>query len=194
MGQSIYREAWLHKAIKALTPMFAEKGINLPPKVQVSCGFPGGGSARKRIGECWNTNAAGDGVNHIFISPRLEQPVIVLATLIHELIHAADNCENGHKAPFKSMAVAMGLEGKMTATVPGDELIETLKGVAEKLGDYPHKALSADVAGKKQTTRMLKAVCIAGGSDYKVRLTRKMVDEYGFPKCPCHDETMEFGE
>lgn len=187
MGTSIYREAWLQKAVKAFGPMFAEVGVNLPPKVQVSVGFPGGGSARTRIGECWHANAAGDKVPHIFISPMLHEPVIVLATLAHELVHAQGAM--GHGADFRNVAVGIGLEGKMTATVPGDALIERLKKMADALGEYPHKGLTLSDR-KKQSTRMLKVECVEG-SGYKVRLTRTWLDEYGAPFCPCHHETME---
>ncbi len=190
MGTSIYREAWLQKAVKALGPLFAEAGVTLPPKVQVSVGFPGGGSARKRIGECWNTASAEDGVNQIFISPRLDHPVIVLATLAHELIHAADNNQSGHKGAFRKAALSIGLEGPMTATVPGDDLIEKLKVVSDKLGEYPHRAITM-AGAPKQSTRMLKLAC-ADGSGYIVRMTRKWLEdaEYGEPFCPCHGERM----
>lgn len=189
MGQSIYREAWLQKAVKALGPMFAAQGINLPPKVQVSVGFPGGGSARKRIGECWNTASAGDGVNHIFVSPRLDHPVIVLATLAHELIHAVDNCKSGHSGAFRKMAVSIGLEGKMIATVPGDAMIAQLTEIADRLGEYPHKAITL-TAGPKQGTRMLKFYCEECG--YTGRTTAKWLDFYGAPLCPCNGQQMTF--
>ena len=41
------------------------------------------------------------------------------------------------------MALAIGLEGKMTATTPGPELAERLNALIAKLGPYPHAKLNA---------------------------------------------------
>lgn len=78
----------------------------------------------------------------------------------------------------------------MTATVAGEDLKARLDEICEDLGDYPHAALNPNVR-KKQTTRMLKVECKETG--YKARLTAKWLDEYGAPKCPCHDQVMEIG-
>jgi hypothetical protein len=192
------REAWLLAAVDALAPLFVEKaGVRLP-KVRVSVGWPGGrGKKNSVIGQCWNTNAAEDKVSQIFISPVLNDVPTVLATLVHELVHAADDCESGHKGKFVQIAKAVGLEGPWTATKAGEDLAAHLGELHSKvLGAYPHAAL-ANVDGadgpKKQGTRMLKVVC--GESDpegevYTVRMTRKWLDTYGTPKCPCHDAPM----
>lgn len=183
------REAWLGAAIEILRPMFADAaGVELPADIAVSCGWPGGKSVRKVIGQCWPTKS-GDGIPHLFISPTLAEPVEVLATLVHELVHAWDDCENGHKAPFGRVARALGLEGKLTATHAGERLHEQLAIVADTLGPYPHKRISVNAAGtvKKQTTRMLKVECPACG--YVVRTTAKWL-ELGTPTCVC-GESME---
>lgn len=184
------REEWLTAAVSALTPLFTEVGRDLPA-VRVSVGWPGGrGKKNAVIGQCWPTGLAADGVAQLFISPVLDEPVKVLATLTHELVHAVDNCENGHKAAFGRIARALGLEGKLTATTAGADLTEKLTAVAATLGDYPHAALSTlALAQKKQSTRMLKVEC-AHGSGYIVRMTRKWLDEVGAPSCPCHSEEM----
>jgi hypothetical protein len=67
----------------------------------------------------------------------------VLATLVHEVVHAVDRNENGHGAPFKKIATKVGLVGKMTATTAGEELEQKIEGWVKKLGDYPHAKLSA---------------------------------------------------
>lgn len=179
------REAWLEAAVEALRPLFVQlAGVEMPEAVRVSCGFPGGGSARKRIGECWPTKAS-DGAAQMFISPLLADPVKVLATLAHEMIHAWDDCEHGHKAPFARVARAIGLEGKMTATVAGEELQAILADVAAELGPYPHAALKLSEKIKNQTTRMLKVECPACG--YVCRTTAKWL-EVGTPTCPCGEQ------
>lgn len=182
------REAWLIAAVDALRPMFLDDArVELPETLAVSVGWPGGKSVRKVIGQCWPTTS-GDGVPHLYISPTLADPVEVLAVLAHELIHAYDDCKNGHKAAFARVARAIGLTGKMTATVASEPLRVRLAAVAADLGPYPHKRVTLDVAAvKKQGTRMLKVECPACG--YTLRTTAKWL-EVGVPTCCC-GESME---
>lgn len=187
------REEWLVAAVRAVTPLFEEAGEKVP-NVRVSVGWPGGrGKKNSVIGQCWAGAAASDGVAQVFVSPTLADADQVLAVLVHELIHAIDECQSGHKGRFVKIAKAVGLVGPWTATTAGDDLAKHLGEILSKtLGAYPHAAL-ANVDGadgpKKQGTRMLKVEC-EQGSGYVVRMTRKWLDEYGAPKCPCHDEQM----
>lgn len=184
------REEWLVAATAALAPLFEELGETLPT-VRVSVGWPGG-SGRKNsvIGQCWKTTASSDKVAQLFISPVLDDAARVLDVLAHELIHAIDDNESGHKGRFAKIAKALGLTGKMTATVAGDELKAKLDAIAADLGAYPHAAIvPADSGVKKQSTRMMKVEC-SEGSGYKVRMTRQWLAEYGAPSCPCHGEVM----
>jgi hypothetical protein len=185
------REAWLTSAVAALSPSFAAIGAPLPP-VRVSVGWPGG-SSRKRanvIGQCWAPGAASDGVQQIYVSPAIDDSAVVLSTLVHELVHAADNCEHGHRGRFAKVAKQLGLEGPMPATHAGDKLAASLKTLSTKLGAYPHAALvtTAKSSAPKQTTRMIKVECPTSG--YVVRTTRKWLDEFGTPLCPCHKHRM----
>lgn len=188
------REEWLVAGVEALRPIFAQEGAEIP-LVQVSVGWPGGrGRKNSVIGQCWHPEAATDKAAHIFISPILDDPARVLDVLAHELVHAVDVNASGHKGAFARLAKAIGLEGKMTATVAGAGLAECLKRIVEEdLGDYPHGALVNPGDGadgpKKQGTRMIKAEC-ESGSGYKVRMTRQWIDEVGLPICPCHNEPM----
>ncbi|CCQ44630.1 putative uncharacterized protein [Pseudarthrobacter siccitolerans] len=186
------REEWLVAAVAALTPLFEELGEKVPT-VRVSVGWPGGnGRKNSVIGQCWATGASADKVAQLFISPVLDDAVRVLDVLTHELVHAVDDCQSGHKGRFAKIAKALGLEGKMTATVAGDDLKAKLEEIVEELGEYPHAAL-ANAQGadgpKKQTTRMMKVEC-AEGSGYKARMTRQWLEEFGAPICPCHEERM----
>ena len=79
----------------------------------------------------------------------------------------------------------IGLEGKPTATHAGTELVETLKKVSAKVGEFPHAAIDPKTQGKKQTTRLIKAECPECG--YVVRVTNKWL-EVGYPVCPDGDE------
>lgn len=179
------REAWLEAAIDALRPMLEENGSPVPADVRVSCGFPGGKSVHKVIGQCW-ASRANDGVSQLFVSPLLHDPVEILAVLIHEAIHAWNDCKDGHKGAFRRAALAIGLEGKMTATTAGEKLVERLGELAAELGEYPHKKMTlADLGVKKQTTRMIKLQC--GECGYVVRTTQKWI-ECGLPTCVCSTE------
>ncbi len=191
------REEWLVAGVEALAPIFEQEGESLPP-VKVSVGWPGGrGKKNSVIGQCWSPAVAADEVSHVFISPVLDDAVRVLDVLAHELVPAINfagpDAGCGHKGAFARIAKAIGLEGKLTATVAGPGLKDCLDRIVEDLGDYPHGALVSGADGadgpKKQGTRMLKIEC-AEGSGYIVRMTRKWLDEFGAPKCPCHDEVM----
>jgi hypothetical protein len=177
------REEWLnvvlHKHIAKL--LKAKAGVELPKDAKVSVGFPGGGSARKRIGECWPRARSSIKVNEIFINPSITSPTLMIDVLVHESIHAVDDCKSGHKAPFRKMATAVGLEGKMKSTHAGAELLKWIGEVLKAMPkmDYGHLDLSGR---KKQSTRMLKLECNDCG--YVVRTTQKWVD-VGTPSCCC---------
>jgi len=194
------REQWLELAVLKLRPLFAEQDIELPA-LRVSVGWPskgGTGSKRKVIGQCWKSTVASDGLPQLFISPALPLPggvvTEVLATLVHELIHAVDDCESGHKGAFGVMARAMGLEGKLTATHAGADLEVRLGQIIDEIGAYPHSALNPFEMEKqrpKQKTRMIKLV--APDCDYTVRTTQKWIDE-GLPMCPHGMEMQQDGD
>ncbi len=160
------REGWLLKATAALRPLFMEKsGVHVPEDVEVSTGFPSskGISAKtKTIGQCWTRACSEANVNQIFINPCLDDSVEVLAILIHELIHASDDCKSGHRGHFAKTAKSIGLEGKMTATHAGDKLKEQLQKIVHNIGKFPHKKLNASIDHKKQGTRLIKIGCDCG--------------------------------
>lgn len=181
------REQWLNEAVKELREHLFKPQGEVVPEVRVSVGFPGGGSARKRIGEYWHAEAIQDKVPQVFISPVLESPVKALDVLVHELVHAVVP-KAKHGKEFKRVAYSVGLTGKATATVAGPELEEKLKTLSEKLGAFPHSAINlAD--RKKQATNLKKVECIDCG--YVVRVTNKWIESVGTPICPCNHTKME---
>lgn len=185
-----FREEWLHNAVGKVSALLEERAEVSVPEVRVSTGWPSKGGTsmvKRRIGECWKAEASEDGVPQIFISPMLEEPVKVLATLVHELIHAV-HPEAEHKGLFIKTGKAVGLEPKWTATSAGEELTALLIVVSEELGPYPHVKLTPGIKQKPQTTRMLKVICETCG--YTVRTTQKWLD-IGMPSCPDGDEMIE---
>lgn len=185
-GYVMNREQWLTELAEAMRPAFKQRGLDFGA-FRVACGFPGGGSARKRIGECWPQESSADGITEVFVSPLLADRWAVAGTLAHELVHAAVGCKCGHKGAFVKGIRAIGLEGKPTQAGNGEEFRAWATPLVEAMPDYPHGALSL-TAQRKQSTRLIKAECHA--CEYIVRLSRKTFD-MGAPLCGVCHEPME---
>jgi hypothetical protein len=149
-AQSLTREAWLHRAIEAFRPRFDQIGLPLPTKLHVSVGFGYGSRAESKyiLGQCWARRASADGVNHIFLGPQEGDSAAMLVSLLHELIHAADDCQSGHKGAVAEAATRLGFGGPMTRTPPGIELAAEVITLAEALGPFPHARLDPVTVGK----------------------------------------------
>jgi hypothetical protein len=186
------REEWLNEAAVTLNKMIGEK-TDLKPakKVLVSAGWPRRDRGGRVIGQCFMGKAS-MGTNHVFISPTLSDPVTVLHVLLHELVHAADDCQSQHKGPFTKAIRALGLIGKPTATVAGPDLTPVLKALSKDLGLYPHSVLVTGTGpDKPQSTRMLKVSCGKKSCGCVVRMTRKWLDTVGAPTCACGSKMKE---
>lgn len=175
------RETWLHAVAARMEPWFDD----LPP-LRFAIGFPSTGKKGRRIGEIWDGANSEDGHFEVLIRPDLDDPVEVAAVLAHELVHAAVGLQAGHGRPFRKVATAIGLEGKMTATVPGDAFKRSVAPILQAVGPLPHARLSFGQSSgpKKQTSRLVKVTCPECG--YTVRVTRKWLDTSGAPLCPVH--------
>jgi hypothetical protein len=190
------REEWLEAAVKLMTPRFKSVGFKVPD-IHVSVGWPSirGMSAKApRIGECWDKSSSDDKISHIFISPRLDDVTGeqgVLSVLVHEVDHAVVGNECGHKGAFRKCALAVGLEGKMTSTHAGKDLMGAIKDWSKTLGGFPHAKLNPEMKpAKKQSTRMIKCECKDCG--YIARTTNKWIEEKGAPICPCNKTAMRY--
>jgi hypothetical protein len=174
------RESWLLAAVDLLRPVFLAKSHVIPADVMVSCGFASTGTRSHHIGQCWSKRSSTNGKNQIFISPALHEPDEVLDTLVHELVHAVDDCEHKHGKEFKKIALSLGMKGPMRSADAGPELKETLKQLAQKLGAYPHGKLQ--VTHHKAVSRArARAKCPECG--FQVPMYRKFL-AYGPPLCP----------
>lgn len=200
------REEWLHAAIEEFRPWFEDEGESLPERLRVTVGWMSVGVTKVVIGETWVPDVSGDHTTEVFINPLMDDPLRVLDILLHELVHAAG--KRGHKKDFKDLAVAVGLEGPMTATTATPELRQSLEGMVKwRLGRYPHKSLDPWSAvpkpgapgetlppvyrkpsdrPKSQKARLFKVTCVGDHGDqgvYTVRVTRKWI-AVGLPTCP----------
>lgn len=184
------REAWLTKmAEQHLWPLIEKHGGTRPASWRVSVGFPKGsrGGKQHAIGQCFPSEMSATKTREMFISPTLEAHGEggAVATLAHELIHAALPPTVGHKAAFKQIAVAIGLEGKMTATIAGRDLVDKINGWIDALGEYPHGVLTPAAKEAKPGSRLLKLEC--PGCGYVLRTTAKWL-LVGVPICCCGEE------
>jgi hypothetical protein len=175
------REEWLNTILhKNVAPLLARHGATVPKDCKVSVGFPGGGSARKRIGECWPRNRSSIKVNEIFLNPSVKDAKRLVDILIHEAIHASDDCASGHKGHFMRVAKSVGFEGKMTATTAGPELSKWIDVQIASMPKFEYGSL--DLSGRKrQTTRMVKHECVPCGAVW--RAAAKWGDSECCPFC-----------
>jgi hypothetical protein len=174
----------LEAALYELRPYFLKAGYSVPANVRVSIGWPHGargGKGSETIGQCWDMVASSDKHFEIFISPSMKDGARICDVLAHELCHAIAGHKAGHKGPFKAIATAIGLEGKMTATTAGPAMKAWAEGFVEKHGAYPAGSLSPSKGRKKQGTRLIKCECSECG--YIARTTAKWIEEAGAPYC-----------
>lgn len=190
------REAWLQNAVGLMRDrLFHSKGFEVPKEIRISVGFPKGsrGKGVHSIGQCWAAAASADKHFEVFIHPELVEPTRILDVVAHEIAHVVAGHDAGHGKGFREVATKIGLSGKMTATIAGEDLILVLKDYSAFLGEYPHASLSSERGSgpKKQGTRLLKVLCPDCG--YKVRVTQKWVD-IGLPTCVCGADMVQEGE
>lgn len=180
MTKHTTRETWLLAAVDLLRPIFLAKHHVIPSDVMVSCGFASTGTRSHHIGQCWSRQSSTNDKNQIFISPALHEPVEVLDTLVHELVHAVDDCKHKHGKEFKKIALSLGMKGPMRSADAGPELKEKLTQLAKQLGVYPHGKLQ--VTHHKAVSRArARAKCPECG--FQVPMYRKFL-AYGPPLCP----------
>lgn len=185
---TVQREVWLHLASRRIADRIKASGVGaFNPRLRISVGFPsrgGTGSRSKVIGQCHY--ASSDKFLNVFIHPELDDPVQVLATLAHEMAHAALPPGTGHKGAFVNLVRALLLIGPPTATEASEEFAQEIaQPILDALPPYPHRALK--VKPKTQSTRTYKVVCY--DDDYILRATRKQL-AVAVPACPVCDIPM----
>ena len=181
------REDWLNKAgllicnelIEAKTTLTTDRAIRISLAPMRS----------KHLGACYPSSRSNDGANEILITIHSNDSLRILGATAHELIHAYDDCKSGHRGAFRTAALAIGLEGKMTATTPGPELTALLNEYVTLLGPIPHAALSHIAKDKGRNNN--KLVCSDCG--FQSNLSAKWAYQViaGF-ECPvCHSNNTD---
>ena len=187
------REQYFAAALPLLQRhVFTPAGLTLPANVRIGVGTLSNrkAGARHTLGVCFPVAASSDSTIEITMSPEIENACVLLSTICHELIHAIDGNKNGHKGPFRRMALAIGLTGKMTETVAGEDLNATLETIVKELGPYPHAKLDTSIR-KKQGTRMIKVECTSCG--WSFRTSQKNINAIIYHGClACDSGQLEY--
>lgn len=208
----ISREDWLNAAAVII---IANKFDTLeylqdykwPVPYRISVGhIPGTKIGSNVLGCNIQSIASATGHCEIFITPYGDDSLKILGILAHELIHASDDNQSGHATHghFGKVARGIGLEGPLTATTAGPELVELFTQIIDALGKIPHGAINLlgghDEAGPTtggkgkasprpstggkapQTGRMKKVACPDCGFNF--RATRSNIDLMTRMTCP----------
>ena len=205
MTNNMNRETYLNIMIDKALPLFDNAGFNMSEirdRLKVSCSFIKGtrGSANNAIGVHYNTTCSKNGNHEMMIEPSVDNSLTAISVLIHEMVHSIQthlyHDSKGflnvrpHGKEFAKIAKCVGLEGKMTATIPGERLKETINGWIKEVGEYPHSSLNLSKV-KKQTTRNLKVQCSAMHCNNHFRASRLKILSYQTNICiACGGSTM----
>lgn len=188
------REEWLTEAIRLLEiDLFGEpdlvkkKLLKMPVKWQATCGWCKGMTARG-IGMCVDPICSKDGTTHIFVVPTQEEPMSILGTLVHEMVHAIVGIKEGHKDKFVTVSRLLGLVGKPTHCTVGPDTIawKICESVLKKLGKYPHAAMVPRAKPTKPSPWVRwRSKTIP---KFTVLANTKQVAKYGMPRDPKGEE------
>ena len=168
------RGNFYNECFPIIKKLFDENDLKLADKIQIQSSHKFDLRSHSVQGTCFPTRFSSDNkTRHITISPSLngenvENTIIALGVLAHEMTHTIDDCAN-HGKLFKENAEKIGLRGKPTqigAILEGDKAsVEfnnyIVTNVINALGCLPEKALLSLKSGKGSRTK--KVICEACG-------------------------------
>lgn len=150
------REEWLAAFTSRASEVFDALAYAVPRNIRASIGYTSKGGRGKRIGECHGIAGSADGTFEIFLTPAMGCPILIAATLTHEIVHAVVGLAEGHGKAFKRCATDLGLGGKMTATIPtdawhswADPILADLGPAARRSPAAPRRRKGADYPAKE---------------------------------------------
>ena len=192
-NKNINRETWLNLMIDKSVPLFDEAGFKISDireKLKASCSVMVGMRKSKKfnaIGQHLPTEWNKDSNHELLISPVLEDEITVVGVLIHEMVHAIQrhlygNDVQPHGKEFRTIALAVGLQGKMTATTESPELKIKIEKWIKEVGKYPHSKVNFDDR-KKQSTRNLLLWC--PDCNWSLRTSNSNLQRVTINKCLC---------
>jgi hypothetical protein len=180
------REEWLVAFMEAAKPVFLEAGHPIPLNTRVSVGFTSNGYKSNAVGECWMSEASSDGHFEIFINPTTQTDARIADIFTHELCHAA-LATTKHDKQFGNLARALGLDGKLTATVAGSEWYRWAAPILDSIGAMPYGEIKANMQPPKpkKATFTLKTYCPQCG--WLARVTKRHIESHSYLNCPVPD-------
>jgi hypothetical protein len=198
-GQSLssIRQEWIEESVRMFREHFAANWWSVPANIRMSVGYPvGSKDGKRKLGQCIHCIYSSDATYEIFLSPDYTDTAEVLETIAHEMIHATVENPNppegykavGHKGKFKQCALAIGFKGPFTSTPSDQKMLDFIKIIVDKIGEFPAGRLNL-TKRKKKGTYLLKCECPECG--YVARVTAKWIDKIGTPICPQDLEPME---
>ena len=131
------RDVWLAQAVDALRWICSRSGLEVPPLMVASGQVSVQKDGRPVRAECSPSWVSVEGLPLVIVGEHLSDPVEILGCLLHEMIHAADDCLDGHGDWFRGWARALGLEGDVRSTQLGRQLRNRLSRLCIGLGPYP---------------------------------------------------------
>jgi hypothetical protein len=177
----ITREDWLRRGVKKMEPLLKAQSAELPENWMIGTMEP----RKTVIGRAW---PAQHDTHQMFVSVGLTDSVQVLGVALHEMIHIAVGCDQGHRGMFAKVARGVGLKGKLTATTveEGTDLHAALADIVDELGDFPNKAL----VPIKKAAAGSKWIRLESTNDsrYTVVISPKSLEACGAPVDPWGDE------
>jgi hypothetical protein len=178
MGLSTLRTVYLECAYNAIRRELLPEA---PARSQVALAFsfPTKGAAAGHtgsvIGQCFYQGLQGSALERMLIVVHPSQwgeDLAVLSVLAHEMAHAATPGA-GHRGAFVELVRRMGLEGKPTATVPGEAFKRAAEALRPILPTFPVGSLVVGgrrVAGTRM--RLFECACVPA---IKVRAARDSI-------------------
>lgn len=190
-ARAMTREEWLKRAVRTLRPMLKKAGIEMRPRWQVSMSLT---ARRNAIGLCaYEGNSASGQTVNILICPSLGDPVEVLSTLFHEMLHAALPFGVHHGKKFVDACRCTGwTKYKPTSAAASDEMRVVLARVAAFLGPFPHDPLTIRKTSGGGTKGGYWPVYVSPVDPrYRLQISARALEEHGPPICPISGAPME---
>lgn len=189
MAESINREAWINRMAELLRLWFRDHGYTIHGRMVVSMAALHWREKKKDLGIChYDMDRKEKDINYIFVTAfetrSHEDPVDVAATLVHEILHAVLPPGTKHGPLFAKGCKALGLAGKVTATVAGPELRAYLTTLVASLPPLPKRGVMAPPPPpkpKKDPTAPHKFQCTCCKTTILIRYTS--LNKAGTPKC-----------
>lgn len=149
------REEWGEAVIEAAIPYLTSLGIEPPGDRNIRIAIaPLRGNL---LGLCYSSGKSLDGnTNLITLSSDQGEPLELVHTCIHELLHAWDDCNSGHRGRWKRWADTVGIAAQGHDRTPLAE--DIVQSVLEMVG-LPTRHVQTQSRKSKRKPAQIKAVC-----------------------------------